>query len=158
LGVYLDSEVEIELLKSGPRMLEYPQDVVSANPDFLSGPASKDWETDRKLEIEQTDEFRHALAALGNPRDVFREANPNDFGADFSPAVREMLNLEESRTQHLLAFDRVSGGASLLKMAPVHCSRITLMGDSGAMTDFLSWTPGVEVVLAPEVVDDFTLM
>ena len=165
LGVILGNDVEIELLNSGPRVLEYPNDVEAANPDVLQGSAD-DWEADQKLQIEQTEEFRSALKTLGNPIDVFRNVNPNDFGADFTPNVRQMLAYDEKRTQHLLTFSKVPSqvpgkgkeGSSLLNLTALQCSRLRLMGDSGAVTDFLSCAPGVEAVLMPRAVDDFTLM
>ena len=165
-GVVLVEDVEIELLESGPRPLEYPDDVESSNPDF-SDIAADDWEADQKLQIERTDQFQEALNVLGEPCDVYRLANPNDFGADFSPQQRQMFNCDEGRSQHLLAFDRIpspTGGAlkedrgALLKLTPVGCSRVRLVGDSGAVSDLLTWTAGVEAIFMPGAVDDFTLM
>jgi hypothetical protein len=162
LGIVLGADVEMELLKSGPRPLEYPDDVQAANPSFLEV-ADDDWESDQKLQIEQTEEFKRTLQALDGPRDVFREVNPNEFGADFAPSVRQMFNYDEGRTHHMLAFDRVPSGGSgsggkagveVQKLACVSCARVTLMGDSGASTDFLTWAPGVETVLLPSAADD----
>ena len=150
LGVHLVPDVEIELLRTVPRALEYPDDVNDANMDLLQ--LREDWEADQKLQIEQTEEFKEMLRVFGQPHDVFREANENDFGSDGT-----ILQQEEVRRHHVLVFDKLPDGKELLKMPVAWSSRPLLMGDSGALTDILTVAPANEAVLVP-VVDGFELV
>ncbi len=152
-GVSLNTTTEVQLLKQGPRALEYPDDVANASMDVLQ--VNADWDASEKLQIERTEEFREMLQVLGNPRDAFREKNVNDFGSD---ATLEHAHQEEARRHQILVFDNLPDQKTeLLRLRIVSCTRPLLMGDSGATTDLLSGVPGVEVVLKPTV-EGFDLM
>ncbi len=155
LGVRLGALVEVELLRVGPRPLEYPDDVDSASMDVLQ--IHEDFESDQKLQIEQTDELKQTLGVLGQPRDLFRQVNAMDFGGDATLVLPQAQ--DEARRHYLLAFDRLPDGKSqMLKLRPVACTRPLLMGDSGAVTDLLTYVPGVEAVLMPEAEGGFELV
>lgn len=156
VGVILGDETELDLLNHEPRLLEYPADVEKVDSEFLK--ESEVSQDDEKLKIEPTSEFSEMLKVLGGPRDVFREANPKDFGSDVTAAVGHMLNVEEGRREIVLAFDKLPDGTKLLHLDSGHAARVMLMGESGAVSDMLTFAPGVEAVLNIGAVDGFVLM
>ena len=163
-GVALGADVEMELLKEGARSLSYPDDVAQVDSDLRSRNARLGESIeDDKLQIERTEEFSEALKVLGEPRDVFRECNPKDFGSDITPVISQMLGLEECRKDLILLFDRLPEGKKnleLVKMEPLYAARLLLMGDSGAMSDALTFSPGVETILSKgdSGMEDFLLV
>ncbi len=123
------------------------------------------------LQVEQTPEYVEASTALGRPRDAFREVNAREFGSDVPMGLGQMLGVEEGRKDVVLVYNRVPGApqqqspqaaavATLARLVPIACSRVALMGDSGALTDTLTACPGVELVaeLADFASDEFTLI
>jgi hypothetical protein len=156
LGVRLSAAVEVELLRNGPRALEYPDDVDSASMDVLK--IYEDLDADQKLQIERTEEFTQVLSVLGDPHDIFRELNPKEFGGDGTILLPQ--SRDETRQHHLLALDHLPDQrrTPLLKLTAMSCTRPLLTGDSGAMTDLLSFVPGVEAVLKPVAEGGFELV
>jgi hypothetical protein len=118
----------------------------------------EDVDADQKLQIERTEEFGAVLGVLGDPHDVFRELNPKDFGGDGTILLPQ--SREEARQHQLLAFDRLPDAKKtpLLKLSAMSCTRPLLTGDSGAMTDLLSFVPGIEAVLKPIAEGGFELV